>query len=148
MGANVCQPTVPVDPKPSFLRTVQLANVENTAPLEEGYSLDQMSFINNSKYQSVELKGDHRSFYVPYIFLEDTSQMTVEIIRTLIKQDSHRNSHVEYVLEVVLRGKKWIFNRRWKDFSHLSSILANLFDPNALPLFEAHPFGPTLPEKE
>ena len=72
----------------------------------------------------------------------------MEIIRTIIKEDSKHNSYVEYVLEVVYRGRKWVFQRRWKDFSQLSAILANLFDPTTLPCFRADPFTAPVPKKE
>lgn len=61
--------------------------------------------------------------------------MNVEIIRTLIKQDSRLNNYIEYVLEVVIFEKRWMFNRKWKDFNELHGILASLFQHIALPEF-------------
>lgn len=61
--------------------------------------------------------------------------MNVEIIRTLIKQDHKFNNFIEYVLEVVIMERRWTFNRKWKDFNELHSILTNLFDSTQLPPF-------------
>lgn len=61
--------------------------------------------------------------------------INVEIIRTLIKQDSKSNNYIEYVLEVVLMKRRWQFNRRWKDFNELHSILTSLFQKTSLPPF-------------
>lgn len=61
--------------------------------------------------------------------------MNVEIIRTLIKQDSRLNNYIEYVLEVVILEKRWMFNRKWKDFNELHGILTTLFQHIALPEF-------------
>jgi hypothetical protein len=74
-----------------------------------------------------------KSFYVPYIILNDPTVMNVEIIRTLIKQDTKLNNYIEYVLEVVIMEKRWIFNRKWKDFNELHSILTSLFHLIELP---------------
>jgi hypothetical protein len=76
-----------------------------------------------------------KSFYVPYIIVSDASIMNVEIIRTLIKQDSRLNNYIEYVLEVVILEKRWMFNRKWKDFNELHGILTTLFQHITLPDF-------------
>jgi hypothetical protein len=76
-----------------------------------------------------------KSFYVPYIILSDAGIMNVEIIRTLIKQDSRLNNYIEYVLEVVILEKRWMFNRKWKDFNELHGILTSLFHQVVLPDF-------------
>lgn len=67
--------------------------------------------------------------------------MSVEIIRTLIKQDHKFNNFIEYVLEVVIMERRWTFNRKWKDFNELHSILTNLFDSAKLPAFASVQLG-------
>jgi hypothetical protein len=71
---------------------------------------------------------------VPYIILSDPQVMNVEIIKTLIKQDNKFNNYTEYVIEVVIMERRWVFNRKWKDFNELHSILTSLFD-QSLPQF-------------
>jgi hypothetical protein len=60
--------------------------------------------------------------------------MNVEIVKTLIKQDNKFNNYIEYVIEVVIMERRWVFNRKWKDFNELHSILTSLFD-HRLPQF-------------
>lgn len=37
--------------------------------------------------------------------------------------------------------RRWTFNRKWKDFNELHSILTNLFDGTQLPAFANAQFG-------
>jgi hypothetical protein len=61
----------------------------------------------------------------------------------LIKHDSRLNNYIEYVLEVVIMEKRWVFNRKWKDFNELHSILKSLFHHTALPEFANTQLGLT-----
>lgn len=74
---------------------------------------------------------------MPYVTIDKAEYLESKIIRTLIKEDSRRNSYIEYVIEVNLLDQKWVLNRKFKDFSELHSILVMMYQSVSLPECQA-----------
>lgn len=74
------------------------------------------SIVNIKDQQSnKKIEVENPSFFTPYIVIPFDA-LTVEICKTLIKEDTQQRNYVEYTLQVSLFQSRWSLNRKYRDF--------------------------------